>query len=136
MFPTKNKTINRWAAFLSVFFLVIFASIWGRFVYLAEGKTVSGHNMLEMGKKQWTTVKLVDAQRGEILGRDGAIFAHDVPAYTVYAVLSHNAPSYVKDKEKTAQELSSILNVNEMTLLNYLDSKNYQVQFGTAGARI
>jgi penicillin-binding protein 2B len=136
MFPTKNKTINRWAAFLTVFFLVAFASVWGRFVYLAEGKTVSGHNLLDMGKKQWTTAKLVDAQRGEILGRDGAVFAHDVPAYTIYAVLSPKAPSYVKDKEKTAQELSTILNVNEMKLLNYLDSKNYQVQFGTNGALI
>lgn len=136
MFPTKNKTINRWAAVLSFLFLGIFVTIWGRFFYLAEVKNVSGHNLIKLGKNEWTTVKLVNAQRGEILGRNGAILAHDVPAYTIYAVLSSNAPSYVKNKQKTAQALAPILHTNVMQLLNYMNSKNFQVQFGTVGTNI
>ncbi len=136
MFPTKSKSINRWAGLLVVLFIIAFVSIWGRFVYLAQAKSVSGHDLVNMGKKQWTTVKLVDAQRGEILGRDGAILAHDVPAYTVYAVLSNKAPSYVKNKAKTAHELAPILKTDELKLLNYLNSTNYQIQFGTAGTKI
>ncbi|HSU79788.1 MAG TPA: penicillin-binding transpeptidase domain-containing protein, partial [Candidatus Angelobacter sp.] len=54
----------------------------------------------------------------------------------IHAVLSDKAPSYVKDKQKTAQALAGILHVSEMKLLNYMDSKNYEVQFGTSGARI
>ncbi|WEG11667.1 penicillin-binding transpeptidase domain-containing protein [Pullulanibacillus sp. KACC 23026] len=136
MFPTKNKTINRWAAFLALIFILAFGSIWMRFVYLAHSKTVSGKDLLDVGKKQWTTVKLIDAQRGEILGRDGAVLAHDVPAYTVVAVLSKDAPSHVKNKEKTARELAPILHTDESTLLNYMQKDKFQVQFGSAGTKI
>lgn len=136
MFPRKNKTINRWAAFLALCFMLVFATIFGRFVFLAEAKEVDGHDLVKIGKNNWTQVKVVDAERGKILSRNGDVLARDVPAYDLYAVLSHKAPSYVKDKEKTARELAPILKMKETDILKILNKPLYQVEFGVHGQKL
>ncbi|GGH74487.1 penicillin-binding protein 2B [Pullulanibacillus pueri] len=137
MFPQKNKSINKWAALLAIIFLLLFFVIAGRFVYIAEAKEVQNHNLVDKGKKQWTTLKVIDSQRGEILDRNGGILAQDVPAYTVAAVLDQDTSSYVKDKEKTAAELAPIINMSESKILSLLDRKNAkQVELGPGGRKI
>ncbi|MFC4617251.1 penicillin-binding protein [Camelliibacillus cellulosilyticus] len=137
MFPRKNISINRWAAVLALVFLLVFIIIFGRFVYLAEAKEVSSHNLVKIGKNQWTTVKQTDAHRGEILGPDGTVYARDIPAYTVFAVVSDKAPSYVKDKEKTAQALAPILDMDEKQVYEILNKPGrFQVEFGSHGKKL
>ncbi|MBM7644260.1 penicillin-binding protein 2B [Scopulibacillus daqui] len=133
----KNKSINKWAAIVASAFLLLFCIVIGRFTYLSIAKESAGHKLVDLGEKQWKHVKVVDAHRGNIYGRGGEVFAEDIPAYTLYAVLSHKAPSYVKDKEKTARELAPILDMSQDEILKILNNKKaFQVQFGSAGTKL
>ncbi|GGE41310.1 penicillin-binding protein 2B [Pullulanibacillus camelliae] len=136
MFPRKNKSINRWAAIVALFFLLLFFVITGRFVYLAQAKEVDGQNLIHVAKNQWTEVKAVDSQRGEILDHNGDVLAQDIPAYTVTAVLSHKADSYVKDKAKTAEELAPIINMSASKIESLLNRDAYWVELGPGGRKI
>ncbi|WKB34920.1 hypothetical protein QS257_14050 [Terrilactibacillus sp. S3-3] len=121
MFPRKRRTINTWAAVVALFFLLLFFVVIGRFVYIAQGKQIDGHKLVEMGKKQWTEVNVIDEKRGTIFSKNGQVLAEDIPAYTLYAVLSPKAPSYVKNKEKTAKELAPILGMSESKVRSILN---------------
>jgi penicillin-binding protein 2B len=120
MFPRKNRTINRWAAVLAIAFTLLFFVLLSRFVYLAEAKSVQGHDMTKIGKERWINAKLIDAERGEIISSDGDVLAQDTPAYNLYAVLSPTAESHVVDKEKTAEELAPIIHMSESDILAIL----------------
>jgi penicillin-binding protein 2B len=136
MFPRKNKSINRWAAVLAMIFTLLFLVILSRFVYLAEAKSVDGHDLINVGNKTWTHVKMIDAERGQIIGSDGDVLAHDTPAYTIYAIVSKTAESHVIDKEKTARELAPILKMDESKILDILNKNRFQVEFGTKGKNL
>ncbi|TCP29085.1 penicillin-binding protein 2B [Scopulibacillus darangshiensis] len=143
MFPKKNKTINKWAAVIATIFLLLFCLLIGRFVYIANGKEIDGHQLVNIGENQWKTVKVVDAHRGSIYGRNDHVLAHDIPAYTIYAVISPKAGkgNYVKNKEKTAKLLAPILDMKESKILDLLNknlqNKNtWQVEFGTSGKKL
>jgi len=136
MFTRKNKSINRWAGIVALFFLSLFFVIMGRFVYLVQAKEVDGKNLVHVAKNQWTEVKAVDSKRGDILDSEGNVLAQDISAYTVTAVISHKADSYVKDKEKTAQELSPIINMSTTRIESLLNRDAYWVELGPGGRRI
>lgn len=136
MFPRKNKSINRWAAFLVLIFTLLFLVILSRFVYLAEAKSVDGHDLMNVGKNTWTHVKMIDAERGKIIGSDGDVLAHDTPAYTIYAVISKDADPHVTDKKKTANELAPILGMSSEDILTILNKNKFQVEFGTKGSNL
>lgn len=136
MFQRKRRTINTWAAVVALMFLLLFFVVIGRFVYIAQGKQIDGHKLVEMGKKQWTEVNVIDEKRGTIFSKNGQVLAEDIPAYTLYAVLSPKAPSYVKDKEKTAKKLAPILGLSESKLRSILNQPLYQVEFGTKGKKL
>lgn len=133
MFQRKRRLINFWAGLVGGFFMLIFLIIIGRFVYIAQGKEIDHHNLLEVGKKQWSQYKIVDEKRGTIYSANGRILAEDVPAYTLYAILSPKSDHYVKDKKKTAQALAPILDMKESELLRILNRNAYQVEFGSKG---
>jgi Cell division protein FtsI/penicillin-binding protein 2 len=120
--------------------MLAFFVIIGRFVFIAQGKEVAGHKLIQLGQKQWTQYKLIDEKRGTIFSNDGQILAEDVPSYTLYAVLSPSAGKdfngqyrYVRDKQKTARELAPILKMPESTILAKLNTSLYQVEFGSNG---
>ncbi|MGV3487760.1 MAG: penicillin-binding transpeptidase domain-containing protein [Tuberibacillus sp.] len=136
MFPRKNRTINRWAAVLVMVFTLLFFVFLGRFVYLAEAKSVEGHDIEKLGKEKWTRVKMVDAERGQIIGSDGSVLAHDTPAYTLQAILSKTFKSHVVDKEKTAEKLAPLLKMPADEILAILNKDRFQVEFGTHGKNL
>jgi penicillin-binding protein 2B len=136
MFPRKNRTINRWAAVLAIAFTLLFFVLLSRFVYLAEAKSVQGHDMTKIGKERWINAKLIDAERGEIISSDGDVLAQDTPAYNLYAVLSPTAESHVVDKEKTAEELAPIIHMSESDILAILNKDRFQVEFGSHGRKL
>lgn len=133
MIQRKRKLINFWTGVVGGIFMLAFFIIIGRFVYIAQGKQIGGHNLIQLGKNQWSDYKVIDEKRGTIYSSNGRVLAEDVPAYTLYAVVSPKADSYVKDKVKTAAELSTILNMKESDVLAILNKKAYQVEFGSNG---
>lgn len=136
MFPRKNNSIDKWAAVIGVSFMLLFCVIISRFVYIAEGKQVDGHQLVQMQKNQTTSYKTVDAHRGTIYGNNGNVLAHDIPSYTVYAVLSNKVPNHVKDKQKTAQELAPVLHMTESHIFNLLNRNAFQVELGPGGTKV
>lgn len=140
MFQQKRRALSYWTVLVGSVFMLAFFVIIGRFVFIAQGKEIDGHRLIQLGRQQWTQYKLVDEKRGTIFSSDGQILAEDVPSYTLYAVLSPTAGKdfnghyrYVRDKRKTAQELAPILNMPEQTILAKLSLSRYQVEFGSKG---
>ncbi len=116
--------------------MLLFCVIIGRFVYIAQGKEVQGNDLVKMGKNESTEYKTVDAHRGTIYGKGGQVLAHDIPAYTVTAVLSDKAPSHVKNKDKTASLLAPILNMKKSQILALLNRDSFQVELGPGGKKV
>ncbi|MDD9147162.1 MULTISPECIES: penicillin-binding transpeptidase domain-containing protein [unclassified Sporolactobacillus] len=133
MIQRKRKSMSFWAAAVGGIFMLAFFILIGRFVFIAQGKEIDGHNLIQVGKNQWSDYEVVNEKRGTIYSGDGRVLAEDVPAYTLYAVVSSKADSYVKDKVKTASELAPILNMKESAVLAILNKKAYQVEFGSNG---
>lgn len=133
MFQRKRRAISYWSGIVGGIFMLTFFIIIGRFVFIAQGKEIDGHSLIQLGTRQWTEVKIVDEKRGTIYSSNGSILAEDVPAYTLYAVISPKAAIHVIDKEKTASELAPILKMKESDLFAALNRKAYQVEFGSKG---
>ncbi|CAM3185953.1 penicillin-binding protein [Sporolactobacillus spathodeae] len=133
MLLQKKNSISKMTGFVGIIIMLTFFVIIGRFVYIAQMKEIKGHQLIPLGEKQWSEVKLIDEKRGTIYSSNGQILAEDVPAYTLYAVISSKATNRVKNKEKTAAELAPILGMSQSDILNQLNKHVYQVEFGSKG---
>ncbi|WP_028982936.1 penicillin-binding protein [Sporolactobacillus terrae] len=133
MNQSKRRLISFWTGIVGTIFMLAFFVIIGRFVYIAQGKKIDNHNLLQLGEKQWSQYKVVDEKRGTIYSSNGRILAEDVPAYTLYAILSPKSDNYVKNKQKTAEKLAPILGMKVSDILQRLNKNVYQVEFGAKG---
>jgi len=81
------------------------------------------------------------AKRGTIYSSDNQVIASDVKKYKLVAILSksrvgiNNTPAYVQDKDKKnlSKKLAKIIGMDANKILEKLNSKSYQVEFGTYG---
>lgn len=113
---------------------VFFVSI--KKVHLASGTDLSAY-----ADSANTVTETISAYRGNIYDRDGKVIAEDTHTYDIYCVLDaakakKNDVSYVKDKEKTAEVLSGILNLDKDSILGYLNQDIYQTELGGAGRNL
>lgn len=89
-----------------------------------------------------TVTKTIRAERGNIYDSSGNIIAQDNKTYNIICVLDPNRPStedeitYVKDKEGTAQALSTILGIDASMILEYFNQDVYQTELGNAGRNL
>ena len=102
----------------------------------------SGTDLSAYADSANTVMETTKALRGNIYDRNGTIIAQDSRTYNIVCIISSSRPAvegtiaYVQDKEKTAEALSSILNVSTDTILNYLNQDVYQTELGTAGRNL
>lgn len=94
----------------------IFLFVLGRVFYI---QIISGETLQQKAIDQWTRDLPVKAKRGLITDRNGLILAENKRSYAVYA-----RTRVVEDKEKTAKELSSVLDVDYDKLLKKLCSNS------------
>lgn len=130
-----NKNKNVYAkVFTLIFFLFILLFII-RLGYLCLSNKVDGINLRAFAKKRNTTTETLYALRGNIYDINGDVLAQTINSYTVIAYLekSRGDGYYVKDKETTADKLSSILSMDKDKVLSILNKDAYQVEFGTNG---
>ncbi len=120
--------------------LFCFGIFIARFTYLATAKTIDGIDMVEFAKTRSTAKEVLKANRGTIYDANGDILAQDVSSYTLIAYLdpkrSENEDKlyHVADKENTAKQLATVIDMKEEDILDILNQKDlYQVEFGTAG---
>lgn len=142
---TRNKKSKTWKfpIILFLIFLVFIIAIFIRYAYLSLSKTVDNINIQEFALNRNTYTKTLFAKRGTIYDKNSNILAVNMSSYTVIAYLSSarsmgsKEPLHVVDKEKTAKELSPIINMSEEKILKLLNQEGlYQVELGPGGRNI
>ena len=138
---TGNK---KWKApiYIFSFFLVFIFVLFLQYLYLSLSPKIYGLDMDEFANNRGTYSSILYSKRGSIYDNTGNILAHDVSSYTVLAYLDESRTGsstklyHVKDKQKTAEALSPLLNMEVDTLLNLLNKNAYQVELGPGGRGI
>ena len=126
---------------LLVFTLFLFGGLIYRAGVLSLSKKVDNIDLKEFSNNHTIKHENILAKRGTIYDSNGDILAQNVYSYTLIAYLreSRGEGHYVKDKEYTAEQLSTVINMDKDKILELLNStdKNgkplYQTEFGKAG---
>ncbi len=140
MKKARTVKINRIFILVVVF---LFAAIIVKLSFVALSPKVDGINLTEFASNRNTVKETIVAERGAIYDALGNVLAINVNSYTVYAVLSDKwttdpeNPQHVVDKERTAKELSPLINMSEKAILDLLNTEDvYQVELGPGGRGI
>ena len=99
---------KRLFAFLMLF-AFLFILIFVRFFYL---QIIDRKKLLQLATEQWTREVPVVASRGNIIDRNGKIFADNQTAYSVFV-----RPNAVEDKQATASSLATLFGLDGEKLL-------------------
>lgn len=137
-----NKIKSSVWLFICVLFL--FLTFIARLTYLCLANFSMGEvTIKEFIKNRNTSKEIIMPSRGTIYDNKGEILAQDVASYTVIAYLSEkrsegsNTPRHVIDKEKTAESLAPLINMDKDTILALLNKEGvYQVELGPGGRNI
>lgn len=134
-----NKNKNATAKiFTLIFFLFIFVLIL-RLGYLCLTGKVDGINLKGFANKRNTKKETLYALRGNIYDVNGNVLAQTINSYTIIAYLDESrskdskVPLHVVNKEDTAEKLSTVLDMSKEQILERLNKKAYQVEFGSKG---
>ncbi len=123
--------------FSFLFFLIVI-----KLSYVVLSDQVDHINLTEFANNRNTTKEILHASRGSIYDVNGDELSKNIKSYTVIAYLSKSRtkkesdPKHVVDKERTAKELSPIINMSEESILNLLNQNLYQVELGPGGRGI
>ena len=134
-----NKNKNATAKiFTLIFFLFIFVLIL-RLGYLCLTGKVDGINLKKFANKRNTKKETLYALRGNIYDVNGDVLAQTINSYTIIAYLDESrskdskVPLHVVNKEDTAEKLATVLDMSKEQILERLNKKAYQVEFGSKG---
>ena len=131
----KNLTTK---VFTLIFFLFLFALIL-RLGFLCLAGKVDGIDLKAFAEKRNTKKETLYALRGNIYDVNGEVLAQTINSYTIIAYLDssrsegYSTPQHVVDKEDTAEKLSTVLDMSKEKILERLNKKAYQVEFGSKG---
>ena len=140
----RKKTINpniKTANFvLGITFIIIMILV-VRAGVLSLSTEVDGKNLKDFAASRTTEHETILAKRGTIYDVNGDILAQNVYSYTLIAYLeeSRGEGNYVKDKEMTAEKLSTVIDMSKEDILALLNRKTstgetpYQTEFGSKG---
>ena len=142
----KKKEINNSVkvpfALVAIVMIASFLLIAFRVIYLANSKVVEGTNLQYFAKQRTSRRETLVARRGTIYDVNGNPIAQNVSSYTLIAYLdpkrttNPKKPQHVIDKEETAKQLATVLDISEEDLLKQLsrrekNPKVYQTEFGS-----
>ena len=138
----KTRTVKIYKLLILVV-VFLFAVISVRLSYIVLSKKVDGIDLTAFAENRNTVKEKIFAERGTIYDSLGNILSVNINSYTVIAYLEPSrttdmsSPNHVVDKEKTAKELSKIINMSEEDILYLLNTKDvYQVELGPGGRGI
>ena len=105
--------------FIIMMILVIRAGV------LSLSTEVDGKNLKDFAASRTTEHETILAKRGTIYDVNGDILAQNVYSYTLIAYLaeSRGEGNYVKDKEMTAEKLSTVIDMSKEEILALLNRK-------------
>ncbi|WP_239719554.1 MULTISPECIES: penicillin-binding transpeptidase domain-containing protein [unclassified Mammaliicoccus] len=133
----KNKI---GAVLLVSFFGLLFFILALRYSYLMISGHSAGEDLAYRASEKYLRQSVAEPERGKIYDRNGKVLAEDTDSYKLVAILDKkmskdsDKPLHVKDKKKTAKELSKIIDMDEKDILKKLETKKaFQVEFGQKG---
>ena len=138
----KKKTRNsiKYSKLVIILSLFLFIVMIFRVIELASKEEIDGVNLQELASKRTNKTDILKARRGTIYSSDNEALALNVSSYKLIAYLdpkrteNEDKPQHVVDKEKTANSLAPILEMDKETILKYLNKENvYQTEFGSNG---
>lgn len=133
----RNKNLTA-KVFTLIFFLILFLFVI-RLGYLCLTGKVDGIDLKSFANKRNTKKETLLASRGNIYDANSEVLAQTINSYTIIAYLDESRsegskkPMHVVNKELTAEKLSTVLNMSKEKILERLNKKAYQVEFGSAG---
>lgn len=133
----RNKNLTA-KVFTLIFFLFLFLFVI-RLGYLCLTGKVDGIDLKSFANKRNTKKETLLASRGNIYDANSEVLAQTINSYTIIAYLDESRsegskePLHVVNKELTAEKLSTVLNMSKEKILERLNKKAYQVEFGSAG---
>mgnify|MGYP004570225605 FL=1 len=128
----KKRVTIKISKFIILIVAFLFVAIICKLSYVVLSDKVDGINLKDKSASITTVKKTLYADRGSIYDVNGEELASTVNSYTVIAYLNSNKTN-VTDKEKTAKELSPILNMTEEKLMELLNKNLYQVELRPGG---
>ncbi|ORI96884.1 penicillin-binding protein, partial [Leuconostoc pseudomesenteroides] len=142
--PHKKITKNAktFGVLLLIATTIVILGLGVRLFIIAGNKSVDGHNLTKAKREDFMGKQNIIASRGKIFDSDGQVLAENTTVYNMYAILNKNQkdtdgkPLYVTNKAKVARELSKVINLKEKEIYKRLSSKQFQVEFGTAGKNL
>ena len=133
----RNKNLTA-KFFTLIFFLFLFLFVI-RLGYLCLTGKVDGIDLKSFANKRNTKKETLLASRGNIYDANSEVLAQTINSYNIIAYLDESRsedskkPMHVVNKELTAEKLSTVLNMSKEKILERLNKKAYQVEFGSAG---
>ena len=137
---TNKLKVERFVYF-GVFFLVVILGITLVYRCLADYK-VNDIMFSEFIANRNIKEEVIMPERGTIYDSKGDVLAQDVSSYTLIAYLDESRsegfdePRHVVDKEGTALALSRVIDTSYERILEILNKKAYQVEFGPGGKNL
>ena len=136
----RRKNNIKYSFIVIIFSLFLFGIMILRLTQLALSEKIDGVNLKELASKRTTKTDILSAKRGTIYTSDNEVLAQNVSSYKLIAYLdskrttNENNPQHVVDKEKTAELLAPILNMEKDEVLSRLNKEGlYQTEFGSKG---
>ena len=134
----KNKNVKMINFFL-VFVLFSFCLFIFVLCNIVFEKEYEGTDLKKFADSRSVVSKTINAKRGSIYDSSGDGLAINVSSYTLIAYLDESRSKgedtlyHVKDKKATAKALSKVITMSYEDILDILNQKLYQVEFGNAG---
>ncbi|PPA72487.1 penicillin-binding protein [Jeotgalibacillus proteolyticus] len=145
--PILKAIKQNWGAYLLfMVFGALFFVLLTRFLTLQITGEAEGRDLAAQAQAQYERERILEAERGKIVDRNGDVIAEDTSTYKIVAILNEdmttnaNDPHHVVDPEKTASTLADYLEIPREQILSTLNEgakeNRFQVEFGTEGKDI
>lgn len=108
--------------------------MFSRFIYIQAEQEIQGHDLQSLLEQRWSLTRVLDGKRGTIFDRNGEALAEEIPSYTIIANLDERFGDFVEDPAFTANQLSTVLDVDPSTIEGILsrgiEQGRVQVELG------
>jgi penicillin-binding protein 2B len=138
----KQPYMNVGAAVLFGLFGLLFFILLSRYFTIQFTGEVGSQPLAAKAEQKYSRTGNLEAARGVIYDRNEVVISEDTTSYTLIAILDKKMttnpkkPNHVTDPEKTARELSKIIDMEESEIYSILTKDQFQVEFGKAGRDI
>ncbi|MFX3674195.1 MAG: penicillin-binding transpeptidase domain-containing protein [Paenisporosarcina sp.] len=126
-----------------LFYGGLFFVLLSRMIFIQVTGEAEGQALAAKAAAKYEREQTLNANRGEIVDRNGQVIAEDTLSYRLVAILSPKAtsnpknPKHVNDIEKTADVLAAHIPLSKEKIMERLSKEGaYQVEFGQAGRDI